>query len=377
MSFLFFYKMFTYTQNKNVRIGSIRTPHGNIKTPAFLPDATYGAVRMLSFDDIRRVGISQVLCTTLHLHIKPGDEFVKEMGGLHDWIGWNGPILTDSGGWQVFSLIHQTGKGKVSSKGAEFILPNDNSKHLLTPEKSIEIQMNLGSDIVVVLDDPIVGSASRKENQQSVDLTIDWAKRAKKEFLSLNNLTIKQFNNSSLDRPLLFSVVQGGNYKDLRKECAEELIKIGFDGYGFGGGWVEGDFADDDISYPMFKYFAEIIPENKVRYGMGIGKPQDIKYCVNCGFDLFDCVVPTRDGRHGSCYVKDGRLNIRNKRFKKDKDPIEKGCDCPACKIVNGKPQASRSYIRYLLKRKEVTGMRLCALHNLRLYERLMEGFVK
>jgi queuine tRNA-ribosyltransferase len=358
------------TQN-GIRKGVINTQHGDIKTPAFLPDATYGAVKMLSFRDVRKAGINQILSTTLHLHIKPGDKYIKRIGGMHKFFGWDGPILTDSGGWQVFSLIHQSGKGKVTDEGAEFVLPTDGSKHTLTPEKSINIQANLGSDIIVVLDDPILGSATKKENRYSVDLTKNWAKRAKEEFLKRYKLDDGKFDNpKKYKRPLLFCVVQGGNYKDLRKECAKKLIEIGFDGFGYGGILLKDDIK---TTREMLKYFAELVPEDKVRYGMGVGKPDDIKFCMENGYDLFDCVVPTRNGRHGQCFTSFGSINVKSSKYRYDNRPIDRTCDCEACN--SGKfPLSSRSYLHCLLKQKEVSAMRLCSIHNLRHYSKLVNS---
>jgi queuine tRNA-ribosyltransferase len=364
--------MFIYKKNEQrIRVGKLKTPHGIIKTPSFLPDATYGTVKMLSFSDVKRTGINEILSTTLHLHIKPGDKYIKRMGGMHNFFGWDRPILTDSGGWQVFSLIHQTKKGKVTEEGAEFVMPDTNKKQLLTPEDSINIQANLKSDIFVVLDDPILGSASYKENKKSVEITVEWAKRAKEEFYKRYQLDDIKFNNNvKYKRPLIFSVVQGGNYKDLRKECAEKLIEIGFDGFGYGGILLKDDV---DKTNEMLRYFSDLIPENKIRYGMGVGKPDDIKFCMENGYDLFDCVIPTRNGRHGQCFTSFGSINLKSSKYKYDNRPIDKNCDCEACN--NGMfPYSSRVYLYNLLKIKEVTAMRLCSIHNLRYYTSLFRN---
>lgn len=358
---------------KGIRFGVIHTQHGDISTPAFLPDATYGSVKMLSFDDVRRCGIEQILCTTLHLHINPGDKYIKRMGGMHKFFGWNNPILTDCGGWQVFSLIHQTGKGKVSEKGAEFIMPTDGERHMLTPESSINIQVNLKSDIILALDDPILGDSTYKANRDSVELTIKWARRAKMEFLKRYHLTEEEFNNpKKFKRPLLFSVIQGGNYKRLRRKCAEKLIEIGFDGYGYGGILLKNDKAK---TREMLDHLAKLVPEDKVRYGMGVGKPDDIEFCLKCGYDLFDCVVPTRNGRHGQCFTSFGSINLKSSKYKYDNRAIDRSCDCEACSKVNGRPKASRAYLHHLLRISEVTGMRLCSMHNLAYYSRIMEKY--
>jgi len=288
------------------------------------------------------------------------------MGGLHNFLNWDRPILTDSGGWQVFSLIHQTGKGKVTEEGAEFIMPNSNEKHMLTPELSIDIQANLRSDIIIVLDDPIIGSASKKDNEYSVKITSLWAERAKKHFLKRYNLSEEKFNNpQKYKRPLLFCVVQGGNYKTLRAQSAEELINIGFDGFGYGGILLR---EDVDATRALLKYFAEIIPIDKVRYGMGVGRLEDIEYCIEHGYDLFDSVVPTRNARHGYCYTSFGGINLKSSKYKYDNRPIDRQCSCIACKTDGKRPSASRAYLWHLLKMKEMSGMRLCSIHNLQHY---------
>ncbi|MBN2015920.1 tRNA guanosine(34) transglycosylase Tgt [Candidatus Dojkabacteria bacterium] len=366
--------MFQLTSTiKGVRKGILTTPHGDIQTPAFLPDATYGAVKMLSFQDVRSAGIDQILTTTLHMKINPGDKYIKRMGGLHSFFGWYGPILTDSGGWQVFSLIHQTGKGKVTEEGAEFILPTDGTKHKLTPEDSINIQANLRSDIMVVLDDPIIGDSSLKDNKRAVDITVQWAERAKQEFLKRYQLNDEKFDDPKKKRPLLFSVIQGGNYKKLRKECAEKLIEIGFDGYGYGGILLK---DDKKTTRDMLKHFAGLVPEDKVRYGMGVGKPDDVEFCIKHGYDLFDCVVPTRNGRHGQCYTSFGSINLKSTKYKYDNRAIDRACDCEACKVINRHPAASRAYLHSLFKAKEITAMRLCSIHNLRYYSNMMRQMV-
>ena len=366
--------MFSYEKNKKgIRIGKIQTRHGDIKTPAFLPDATYGTVKTLSFRDVERCGIAQVLCTTLHLYIRPGDTYIKRMGKLHSYLNWNKPILTDSGGWQVFSLIHQSGRGNVSNEGARFYMPTDGSEHFLTPEKSIEIQANLGSDIHLVLDDPIIGNASYKDNKRAVDITIAWAEAAKEAFLKQYNLTAEKFNNpKKYKRPLLFSIIQGGNYKRLRKKCAEKLIEIGFDGYGYGGILLK---DDQKKTREILKYFAELVPDKAIRYGMGVGRMKDIQFCVENGFDLFDSVVPTRNARHGHCYTTFGGINVRSSKYKYDKRAIDRKCDCEACHIVNRKPAVSRAYLWHLFKVQDSAAMRLCTMHNLHYYEKTLYGY--
>lgn len=364
--------MFTYAKTKsNVRIGEIALPCGKIQTPAFFPDATYGAVKILSFDDIKSAGINQLLFTTLHLYLKPGDRFIKRMGGLHNFVGWDGPILTDSGGWQVFSLIHQSGKGKVTKKGAEFVM-EDGDTHLLTPEKSIEIQANLRSNILVVLDDPILGSGTYEENLKAMELTVMWASRAKKAFLKRFQLDETKFNNpQKYKRPLLFAVVQGGDFLDLRKRCASELAQIGFDGYGFGGILIK---ENKRKKFELLEQFCKVVPEDKIRYGMGVGRIEDIKFCIEHGFDIFDSVVPTRNGRHGNCYTRYGTVNLKSSKCKYDKRPISSNCECMVCSNKQGFIY-SRSYLHHLFKVNEMGVMRLCSIHNLTFYNKLITDY--
>lgn len=361
--------MFRFEKKNKHRIGSIQTDHGKIKTPAFLPDATYGSVRTLTFKDVFDCNINQVLCTTLHLYIRPGDEYIKKNNGLHNFIGWDKPILTDSGGWQVFSLIHQSKKGRVTEKGAFFHLPTDGSKHFLSPEKSIQIQLNLGSDIVLVLDNPILGTSSYEKNKKAVELTTIWAKKAKNEFLKQLNYTIDQFNQpDKYSRPLLFAIVQGGNYKHLREKSASELLEIGFDGYGYGGILIK---EDRDLKFEMLKLFADLIPKDKIRYGMGVGRLEDIKFCVENGYDLFDSVVPTRNARHGTCYTSDGKISLPKADFKNDFSSIDENCSCKVC----SNKKITRAYLHHLFKVKEMSAMRMCSIHNLSYYADFMNQF--
>lgn len=359
--------MFNFNNKGKYRIGKINTKHGDISTPAFLPDATYGSVRSLTFRDVLNCKINQVLCTTLHLYIRPGDEYIKKHNGIHNFIGWNKPILTDSGGWQVFSLIHQSEKGKVTEDGAFFHLPTDGSKHFLSPEKSIQIQLNLGSDIVLVLDDPILGTSNYAKNKKAVELTTIWAKKAKQEFLKQLDYSNKQFNNpDKYPRPLLFAIVQGGNYKDLRRQSAYELTEIGFDGYGYGGILIK---EDKELKFEMLKLFSDLIPKDKIRYGMGVGRLEDIKFCIENGYDLFDSVVPTRNARHGTCYTSQGRISLTKSDFKNDFSRLDPDCSCNVCSNDN----ITRAYLHHLFKVKEMSAMRLCSIHNLTYYANFIQ----
>ena len=276
-------------------------------------------------------------------------------------MNWNGVILSDSGGFQVFSLIHsKQWKGKINESGAEFKSPRDGQGYTLTPESSIDIQMQIGSDILVVLDDCRKTEISRESAEESVKRTLDWAKRCKNHFE-------KKYGGTSKTGKLLSAVVQGANFLDLREKCAEELLKIGFDGYNFGGFLVDskGNFVTKEV-----KAVADVLPDDKFKYAMGVGKPQDIVKAAEFGYTVFDTVIPTRNARHGTLYtsdVKQGFIKISNAKFSNDTSPIESDCDCEACQNHN------RAYIHHMLKVGEATGMTLATIHNLRHYQRLVE----
>jgi len=345
---------------------TIETLHGQLNTPLFMPDATYGAVKSLDFTDLNNIGINAIVTNTLHLYLNPGDTYIKEIGGLHKFFGWNNPILTDSGGFQVYSLINRSGKNlgnSIDENGAHFINPANGNKHYLTPEKSIEIQLNLGSDILTVLDDPLDSTAEYERVKKSVERTTSWARKCKNEFLRLNNLTNEQFNNTNgTTRPLLFGVVQGGKFEDLRTQSAKELIEIGFDGYNFGGlHYIE----KGNVMKNIFKLTADLIPDDKPKYAMGVGTPDDIKLALEYGWNMFDTVLPTRMARHGALYTKQGEIKLTNKQYEFDTNPIDKDCICLTCNNY------SRAYVRHLLRIKEQTGLRLASIHNLHFFNQL------
>jgi len=343
---------------------TIKTLHGDINTPLFMPDATYGSVQTLSWQDLEYTGTKAIVTTTLHLYLSPGDEYIKKIGGIHKFFGWNKPILTDSGGFQVFSLINRQDKkfGSINSEGATFIDPKNGNKHLLTPEKSIQIQTNLGSDIMTTFDDPLDPSSSKERVKESVKRTTDWALRCKNEFLKLNSLTNDEFDSSDgTSRPLLFAVVQGGRFEDLRKQSAEELIQIGFDGYNFGGF----HFDENGILEKLLQTTLDLLPSDKPKYAMGVGTPDDIKLTLKQGWDVFDCVLPTRMARHGILYTSKGSIKITTKEYEFDLSPIDKNCDCITCKNY------SKAYIRHLLKIEEPNGKRLASIHNMYFYNGL------
>lgn len=347
----------------------IKTSHGDIATPAFLPDATYGAINSISFDDAKAAGVSEIVTTTLHLEQKLGSDYIAEFGGLHKFFNWDRPVLTDSGGFQVFSLIHRRHNkvNYINDQGAFFKDPTNGDNKLLTPETSMQIQHKLGSDIRVVLDEPLALSASTTANKASVDRTSAWAKRSKQEFERL-------IDGEALApvRPLLGGVVQGAGDRELRKRSASELIEIGFDTYNFGGMPLK---PDGTLDLELSEYLVGLLPEDKIRYAMGIGTPDDIVALANMGWDLFDCVLPTRNARHGYLFVPKGEgdvdyknysvLHLKTSRYKMADEPIASDSH-PALKNV------SKAYLRHLIRIGEPAGYRLATLHNLHFYSQLM-----
>jgi len=361
--------MFQLLEKTNIgRKGVLSTPHGKIKTPFFMPIATRGAVKGLSPDDLKDLGAQIVLGNTYHLWLKPGDNLIKEAGGLHKFMNWKKPILTDSGGFQVFSL----GKfAKFSEKGVEFKNPENGDKFLLTPEKSIEIQLNLGSDIIMSFDECTPWNCGYKYAKESMERSMRWAERGKRYFES-------RVDWNSQNRPLLFGIAQGNRFEDLRKQSAERLVEIGFDGYAIGG--ADTIYGTHEQMLASLKYALDNLPEDKPRYYMGVGKPEDIVAAVALGVDMFDCVIPTRNARHGSLFKPKAKsqkskvtrdfynvIQISNAKFKNDFGPIDEKCGCYACKNF------SKSYIRHLLDVKESFGMKLATIHNLKFYLDLMK----
>jgi queuine tRNA-ribosyltransferase len=356
----------------------IPTLHGSIQTPAFLPDATYGAVHSLSFDDVASTGVKELVTTTLHLELKLGSEYVEQYGGLHKFFNWQRPILTDSGGFQVFSLIHRRGNkfNFINDHGAHFRSPENGTVHTLTPETSMQIQKRLGSDIRVVLDEPLALNATKEANEHSVSITTKWAIRSKDEFLKIENIKESEYNSykigDKVNRPLLTAVVQGSNDLPMRKRSAEELQEIVFDGYNFGGLPTK---PDGTLDLELSEYLVDLLPEDKIRYAMGIGTPDDIIKLAHMGWDLFDCVLPTRNARHGYLYVPKGEgdvdyenysvLHVKSERYKNADEPIT-SVTHPALKSV------SRAYLRHLIKIHEPAGHRLATLHNLHFYNNVI-----
>ena len=427
-----------------VRIGTLTTPHGKIETPFFMPVGTVGSVKSVSPEELKELGAQIVLSNTYHLFLRPGEKLVKKLGGLHKFMNWDGPILTDSGGYQAFSLSEkkyqitniksqinpksqiknaQTSLVKITEDGVLFRSFLDGSEHLFTPERVIQIQLDLGVDIIMPLDVCPSGKATKEEVKKACKTTIEWAKRSKAYFdrklqetsykkqaneefeIDESNVNCRAYRqagklkivNSKVQRPLLHGIVQGGLFPDLRKWCAEELIKLDFDGYSIGGLAVDHETRD---MWKTVKLMGEILPVNKQRYLMGVGTPDDIVKATALGMDMFDCVLPTRLARHGSVFVKKRHsefiseslhiegsrnefgmtgyyklINLLNSKYREDGGVIDEKCGCPAC--LRGKSGYSVAYVSHLLRSKEILGLRLTTLHNLYTYLNLMSGLTE
>lgn len=337
--------------------GRFHTVHGTIETPVFMNVGTAAAIKgAVSTDDLRQIKTQVELSNTYHLHVRPGDEVVKKLGGLHQFMNWDKPILTDSGGFQVFSLADLR---KIKEEGVHFHSHIDGRKIFMGPEQSMQIQSNLASTIAMAFDECPSSVADRKYMENSVARTTRWLKRCKDEMERLNSLpdTINK-------QQLLFGINQGGVYEDIRVEHAKQISKLDLPGYAVGGLAV-GESHEE--MYRILDAVVPVLPENKPTYLMGVGTPANILEAVDRGVDFFDCVYPSRNGRHGHVYMNHGKLNLFNAKFELDNRPIEEGCQCPACRSY------SRAYIRHLLKAKEMLGMRLCVLHNLYFYNTMME----
>ena len=371
------FNMFTHIKQSNfgfLRKGEIITSHGIVQTPVFMPPATYGALKATGADDLEKIGVQILLVNALHLRFRPSDSFIKEYGGIHKFMGWRRPILSDSGGFQTWSFKKKQSLTKVTEKGVYFYSPYDGAKFFLTPEKAIEIQHNLGVDIMMALDECSPDVEDRHYVEKSLERTHCWAKESLKEHQELSKKEGK--------KSLLFGIVQGGPFLDLRKKSLEFILELPFDGIAFGG---------ETIGYNMPKtleildYLREIIPKDKPIYTMGLGaSPYDIIEITKRGVDMFDCVNPARIARHGELYngrikkdkkgimieseFQEAILKIKQSRFLKDKNPIDDDCDCYTCKNF------SRAYLRHLHLLKEPLYLRLATIHNLRYIIRLLEA---
>lgn len=339
------------------RAGVLHTGHGVINTPVFMPVGTYGAVKSLSPIELKETGSQIILGNAYHLYIRPGLETIKEMGGLHNFIGWDRPILTDSGGFQVFSLAKIR---EIDDDGVTFRDHVDGTKHRFTPSIVMNIERTIGADIIMAFDECAPYPSSLDYVSKAERRTAKWAALSKESFESS-----KPFYG---DEQFLFGIVQGGTYKDLREKSAKEIVSLGFDGYAVGGLAVG---EPEDIMYEICEFNTSLLPNDKPRYIMGVGRPKDLIECVARGIDMFDCVIPTRNGRKGTVYTKSGKLNLNNSKYKTDKDPIEEGCACSSCKSY------SKGYLRHLFKMKETLAGRAATLHNLHYFNALMSDMRK
>ena len=339
------------------RRGRFVTPHGTIETPVFMNVGTLAAIKgAVSSMDLKEIGCQVELSNTYHLHLRPSDKVVYKMGGLHEFMNWDRPILTDSGGFQVFSL---SGMRKIKEEGVYFSSHIDGKKIFMGPEESMQIQSNLASTIAMAFDECIPIPSSREYVEKSVARTTRWLERCKAEMDRLNSLP-ETINKEQM----LFGINQGATFKDIRIEHAKTIAKMDLDGYAIGGLAV-GETHEE--MYETIDAVVPYLPEDKPIYLMGVGTPANILEAVDRGVDFFDCVLPARNGRHGHVFTKDGKINLMNAKFELDKRPIDEGCQCPACKSY------TRGYIRHLFKAKEMLAMRLCVLHNLYFYNKLME----
>ncbi|XCP87127.1 tRNA guanosine(34) transglycosylase Tgt [Roseburia hominis] len=337
--------------------GRLHTVHGVVETPVFMNVGTAAAIKgAVATTDLKEIGTQVELSNTYHLHVRPGDKVVKALGGIHKFMNWDRPVLTDSGGFQVFSLA---GLRKIKEEGVYFQSHVDGRKIFMGPEESMQIQSNLASTIAMAFDECPSSVADRQYMQASVDRTTRWLSRCKAEMTRLNGM-----EDTINPHQLLFGINQGGIYEDIRIEHAKRITELDLDGYAVGG------LAVGESHEEMYRILDEVVPhlpEKKPTYLMGVGTPANILEAVDRGVDFFDCVYPSRNGRHGHVYTRYGKLNLFNAKYELDSRPIEEGCNCPACRHY------SRAYIRHLLKAKEMLGMRLCVLHNLYYYNTLME----
>lgn len=345
------------------RRGTLKTPHGEIQTPFFMTIGTVGAIKGLIPSEVRDVGGEIILSNTYHLHLRPGEDIVNKAGGLHKFMNWDGPILTDSGGFQVFSLSKIR---KLTEEGVEFRSHLNGEKIFLTPEKAIDIQQKLGSDIMMCLDECPGASQDKKYVENSLELTTRWAKRCQMFFEK--NGVCRDAINRVCTKPLLFGIVQGGMFPELREKSAKQLMEIGFDGYAIGGLSVG---EPNEVMYKILNEIVPMLPEDKPRYLMGVGTPQDILEAVERGVDMFDCVLPTRNARHGYLFTSKGTVRIKNEKYKEDFTTLDDECDCYTCKNF------TKAYLRHLFIANEPLSIRLNTLHNVAFYQKLMKDIRK
>ena len=344
-------------QEGDARRGEFTTPHGTVQTPAFQNVATCGAIKGgLEADDLKNIGCQVMLCNTYHLHVRPGDELIRDLGGLHKFTTWDGPILTDSGGFQVFSLAKLR---KIKEEGVDFNSHIDGRHIFMGPEESMQIQSNLGSTIAMAFDECVENPAPYNYAKESCERTTRWLYRCKDEMERLN----AKYDTINKEQ-MLFGINQGCTYDDLRIKHMEEIAKLDLDGYAIGGLAV-GEPKED--MYRIISAVNPVAPKDKIRYLMGVGTPGNIIEGVFRGVDLFDCVMPSRNARHGQLFTWDGVINLNNAKYERDESPIDPHCDCPTCQ------KHSKAYIRHLLKANEILALRLCVQHNLYFYNNLMK----
>ncbi|MDD2276231.1 MAG: tRNA guanosine(34) transglycosylase Tgt [Smithellaceae bacterium] len=344
----FAFELIRKDPQSRARLGKITTVHGAVETPAFMPVGTQGTVKSLRPEDLRQCGAQMILGNTYHLYLRPGHETVRRLGGLHAFMNWPGPILTDSGGFQVYSLAALR---KIGPEGVMFRSHIDGSQHFLSPRKAVEIQEALGSDIMMCLDECTPYPATFEQTRESMDLTLKWAKACREAKTGAGQA--------------LFGIVQGGSYPDLRRQAADEMVGLEFDGYALGGVSVG---EPKDMMYAITDEITPLLPSEKPRYLMGVGTPEDIVYGVSRGIDLFDCVMPTRSARHGLLFTNSEKIVIKNARWREDPSPPDETCDCYTCKNY------SRAYLRHLYVAGEILAMILNTIHNIRHYMRLLEN---
>lgn len=348
------FKVIHKDKHSKSRLGELTTTCGKIDTPCFMPVGTQGTVKTLSPAELRNSGVQIILCNAYHLFLRPGIEVIKKAGGLHNFISWPGPILTDSGGYQIFSLALLR---KVSDQGVEFQSHLDGLRHFLKPEDIMNIQVDLGSDMMMPLDECVHYPCGKDYAEIAMERTINWVRRSKE------HMAYGKWHMVNKNKQLLFGIVQGATYEDLRRECAQRLVEIGFEGYAIGGVSVG---EPKNLRYNIVNLSLEFLPEDKPRYLMGLGMPEDIIEAVELGIDMFDCVIPTRYGRNGTAFTSEGKLTVRNAPYAEDSRPLDSRCSCYTC------GDFSRAYLRHLFNTDEILGLRLVSLHNVHFYLELM-----
>ncbi len=348
----FEFELLKQDSKSKARLGKIHTPHGVVETPAFMPVGTQGTVKTLSPRDLEDCGVQMVCCNTYHLYLRPGERAVDEAGGIHRFISWEKPILTDSGGFQVFSLADLR---EVTSEGVTFQSHLDGSRHAFTPERVIEIETLLGADIIMTLDECLSYPATYEEAKSSTDLTVDWAERSQ--------ATHQRLASETDSEQVLFGIVQGSTYPELRRECARRIVDLDFAGYAIGGLSVG---EPKTLTLEVTELTLEILPGDRPRYLMGIGPPEDLVDAVSLGADLFDCVLPTRNGRTGTLFTHYGKLVVKNAAYARDFTPADPDCGCYTC------TNFTRAYLRHLFQAGEILGPRLATLHNIHFFTQVM-----